>query len=1100
MPTKIKIALFLLLFTLLQKASAQFYSGSHLTFGKNRVQYIDRFWSYYRFDDFETYFYQQGKPLAIYTAKYFTEVRSELESRLQTQMREKVQFVIFNKMTDLKQSNIGFISDEQYNIGGNTHIVGTKVFLYFNGDYADLRRQIRAGYVHILVNNLLYGEYFVSMIKNSTLLSLPEWYVQGLISFMAEEWSTELDNYVRDGVMTGRYNNFYRLPPTDASHAGHSFWYFISQKYGASVIPNILHMTRISRSVENGFLYVLGTSHNNLMEEWLAYFKRVYQSEDKSAAIAADKMLDKKYRRHAVYSSVRVSPDGRYTAYATNNLGRSVVWLYDSENQRRRRLLRQGHRLDEKVDLSYPLMDWHPSGEILTIMREEEGLTALYFYTPEHREMEQRYLYHFDKVLHFSYAPNGRNMVVSGVINGKTNIYVYNVAANTFEVITNDSYNDLHPVFSTDGKYIFFSSNRTNDTIKHERPDDIHTTQDPVLNLFRYNYQSKSPALKRITNSNKNNYIKPQAVDNRRITFLSDENGIYNRYVARFDSVISHIDTAIHYRYFAEIEPITHYNRNIIEHYINHGKTIAQDLIFKNGFYRIFEYEVNEAFFEPAFPPQTHYMRLVNTRALEKLEKEEKEKQAAKADTLEPEKVEPPPRRQLIILSPEEIERSEAIKVDTDNYVFSSEVAERKPEPLDTTLFDYDSIPDYDAFFLPRQRNYNVEYTIDQMVNQLDFSYLNASYQRFTGGNNPIYINPGFNALFKLGLTDLLEDNRIVGGLRFSLDFNQTEFLLSYEMLARRLNRQITFYRQKIDEMVGLNTMVRNTSHMLHYGASWPFSNVLSLRARASYRYDKGVFLATNMENLQRPDIDEHWGGFLAELVFDNTRNQGYNVLFGSRYKIFGEYYRNIFDSESDLIVIGGDFRHYQKIYRNLVWANRFAASTSLGNSRLIYYMGGVDTWLFPKFNDSISVAQDQNYVYQTLATNMRGFTQNIRNGNSFALINSELRMPVVRFFSSKPLKSEFLNSLQIVGFFDIGTAWNGPSPYYEDNPFFTEVYDNHPVRITVYTQKEPIVAGYGAGLRARLFGYFLRGDLAWGIDDGVVRDPVFYLSLSLDF
>jgi isocitrate dehydrogenase len=46
----------------------------------------------------------------------------------------------------------------------------------------------------------------------------------------------------------------------------------------------------------------------------------------------------------------------------------------------------------------------------------------------------------------------------------------------------------------------------------------------------------------------------------------------------------------------------------------------------------------------------------------------------------------------------------------------------------------------------------------------------------------------------------------------------------------------------------------------------------------------------------------------------------------------------------------------------------------------------------------------------------------------------------------------------------------------------------------------EPIVGGYGFGLRSRLLGYFLRADWAWGVDDGEVKPRIFYLSLALDF
>ena len=162
--------------------------------------------------------------------------------------------------------------------------------------------------------------------------------------------------------------------------------------------------------------------------------------------------------------------------------------------------------------------------------------------------------------------------------------------------------------------------------------------------------------------------------------------------------------------------------------------------------------------------------------------------------------------------------------------------------------------------------------------------------------------------------------------------------------------------------------------------------------------------------------------------------------------------------------------------------------------------MGGVDNWLFPKFNNNINVANDQNYAYQTLATNLRGFTQNIRNGNSFMLFNSELRLPVLRYFINRPLKSEFFNNFQVVAFGDIGTAWTGSNPYSDKNSLYTKVYQQGPITVTIKTQNEPIVGGYGFGLRTKLLGYFIRADWAWGVEDAIVLPKVFYLSLGLDF
>ena len=117
----------------------------------------------------------------------------------------------------------------------------------------------------------------------------------------------------------------------------------------------------------------------------------------------------------------------------------------------------------------------------------------------------------------------------------------------------------------------------------------------------------------------------------------------------------------------------------------------------------------------------------------------------------------------------------------------------------------------------------------------------------------------------------------------------------------------------------------------------------------------------------------------------------------------------------------------------------------------------------------------------------MRGFTQNVRNGNSFALINSEIRWPFIRYFAGHPLRSNFLNSLQIVGFGDIGTAWSGKSPWSGDNGYDTQIITNGPVTVTLDSNRDPIVAGFRCRLRAQLLGYFVRADWAWGIENNYI-------------
>jgi outer membrane protein assembly factor BamA len=275
------------------------------------------------------------------------------------------------------------------------------------------------------------------------------------------------------------------------------------------------------------------------------------------------------------------------------------------------------------------------------------------------------------------------------------------------------------------------------------------------------------------------------------------------------------------------------------------------------------------------------------------------------------------------------------------------------------------------------------------------------------------------------------------------------------------------------------------------------------LHTTLTFRYNRYDYRAIDDYSLKKKPEQSIWIGAKAEYIIDNTRPLAINLLRGFRGKFFAEFSCVPSKAFDNMTVIGMDLRQYIKLHRTLVWANRLAASASLGKDRLIYYLGGVDNWIFPKFNQEIGIDTSVNYRYQTLATNMRGFTQNIRNGTNFFVLNSELRFQIIQCFSGKPLRSEFLQSFQLVLFGDMGTACVGLHPYLENNSLFTRTInmEGSNIKITLKKQTEPIVGSVGMGLRFQIFSYFLRLDYAWGIENyKIANKGIFYLSFNLDF
>ena len=153
---KIIICVFLLLWMGSNAMFGQFYNGHRMTFGKNRVQYNDFYWSYYRFERFDVYFNQDGKELAMYAESLITPELDRIEGLFDYIIEKRIIFIVYNKLTDFRQGNIGLITGtDEYNTGGVTRIVDNKVFLYFDGDRESFSRQVRAAITEVVVNEMI---------------------------------------------------------------------------------------------------------------------------------------------------------------------------------------------------------------------------------------------------------------------------------------------------------------------------------------------------------------------------------------------------------------------------------------------------------------------------------------------------------------------------------------------------------------------------------------------------------------------------------------------------------------------------------------------------------------------------------------------------------------------------------------------------------------------------------------------------------------------------------------------------------------------------------------------------------------------------------
>ena len=166
-------------------------------FGKNRIQYHDDFnkWWMYETENFVTYWYGKGRNIgqaSVQIAEYY---HDEIQNLVEHRINDKIEIIVYTDISDLIQSNIG--TEEVFETNaGETKVIGSKMFVYFNGDYQHLKSQLREGIAHVFINSMFVKTSLQEIITSNAELEIPEWFAKGFANYANSGW----DNQVDDGV------------------------------------------------------------------------------------------------------------------------------------------------------------------------------------------------------------------------------------------------------------------------------------------------------------------------------------------------------------------------------------------------------------------------------------------------------------------------------------------------------------------------------------------------------------------------------------------------------------------------------------------------------------------------------------------------------------------------------------------------------------------------------------------------------------------------------------------------------------------------------------------------------------------------------------
>ena len=1135
----------LLKWTLLLTLLGGFIGESHAQinrerFGKNRVQFKNFDWRYYSSDNFDVYFYDGGQDNALIAAKFLEKEFERITDVIGYAPYTKTKIFLYNSTADLQQSNVG-VKGKSYTVGGQTDFVKSQVEVAYPGSMIAFKNELVLQISEMLINDMMFGGSLTDMFQSAYLLTLPEWFIQGAARYIAQGWSIEMDDFMRELFNDKRNVKLTKFTGEEAAIVGQSVWNFIAARYGRSSISNILNLTRIIRNEESSIVNTLGIPFRLFSRQWQSFYADMSgQTADIYQYPEDDNRLRNKNRQSLKHSQVAFSPSGRFLAYSENKNGRYKVIIRDLQRRRSKTVHTGGFQLiDQDVDQDVPLLDW-ANDQILGIVGIERGQNYLWLYDQGSKRKRAIQLRRFNQVKHFDLNESARLAVMSADLNGRNDLFLYNPNRNTFKRITTDIYDDLHPRFIPDSDEIIFSSNRPSDSLyfapTKTRNIQLESDIEDNFNIFVYNPE-QSPTdslLSRITNTVSKD-IKPLPQDENTIYYLSDQQGIYNLYKYQIqDSLFTQI---------------SNYAVSIQDYDIDFKNSrIAYIMLADERDYVFLEEGINLD--QSTFTPKTQRQQAIQARMVSQRLAENQKNQRTAATSTDSTSFPDSfvPRDSLMAPSKVNVDSltsaNDALQInadtlpdnliDTDAYTFGERVNAPLEEGLidtDEYVFDVETPTTDDAIstdgfrfesgqkpagqgnsFLSRYRRLRRETRIDGPV----------PYEtRFSADNviTSLTIDPlrNFGFHIQVQMNDMLENHRFSGGIVQFTDLRSASVFAEYQYLKNRVDFTFRYERDGIYREANDQNIQKYTMNHFQVGAAVPFNISTRLEINpffANTHYidlDPNPAIPTPPATLPEPENTVFFGGLKAGLVFDNTLNYGLNKYEGTKARAFFTHYQGLNNAERSFSNIEVDVRHYLKIHRELTLVGRLYYGNFFGANPQSYLLGGMHNWIFNRTDaadseeeDPLAIQQnvDNSNILFTDFVDLRGFNYNKFNGTDVLTFTAELRFPVVRYFYRGPIASNFFRNLEFIGFYDIGSSWTGPSPFREENSINTEVIsDGGPFEAEIQNFKFPWLMSYGAGIRTVLLGYYLKFDLAYPIEDRIVADdPRFYFTLGYDF
>ncbi|MFT3740834.1 MAG: basic secretory protein-like protein [Breznakibacter sp.] len=387
---------------------------------------------------------------------------------------------------------------------------------------------------HVLGHELVHAfQYHIitesENLNLNSISSMPLWMVEGMAEYLSiGPVSSHTALWMRDALIHRNFPSIEKLtrdPRYSPYRFGHAFWAWVASNYGEQYIGRLFRETA-QQGIERSLGKVLGMSHDSLSKRWEYDLRKqlLTKSTDSIFSTIGIRLVSQ-MNGGRFNLSPSISPNGKYLIFLSERDVYGLdLFLADAHTGQVLGKIFTSTRYDEIDALA--LLDnagtWSPDSKKFAYVGYVKGEACiLIFDIDKNKIVKHIRISDIDAFASPAWSPDGHSIVFSGLKQGKSDIYLHNIQEKQTEKITDIPYSCIMPVWSQDGKTIWFTT---------DMPSPSQGKLNfPFANIASINADTKEVTVHRTFDGAKN--INPATVNSgKEVLFLSDVDGRRNIY------------------------------------------------------------------------------------------------------------------------------------------------------------------------------------------------------------------------------------------------------------------------------------------------------------------------------------------------------------------------------------------------------------------------------------------------------------------------------------------------------------------------------------------------------------------------------------------